>query len=95
MGPSEFVKSLGSTADEVAESLRRLGVKGRRRSRCECPIAVAVNKHAPGWGGIRVSGSGYLSYNDVQIMDPQTTSAVQAFVRAFDDGSYPYLVSGC
>jgi hypothetical protein len=91
LGPTAFLKSLGNTSQEVADSLRKLNVRGRGGD-YDCPIAVAVNTHANGWGGIRVSKCGYLTYNDCQIMDPQTTEAVRQFVKDFDAGMYPDLV---
>lgn len=96
-GPSEFLQSLGNTSQEVADSLRRLGVKSKKpfdaASYCyNCPIAVAVNEHSNGWGGIKVSQNGYLTYSDSQIMDPKTTPAVQWFIQDFDKGLYPDLV---
>lgn len=93
LGPTEFMESLGDSSSAVAESLRVLSVKGFTDGRgCMCPIAVAINIHAKGWGGIRVSSNGYASYNDCQIMDPQSTQAVKDFVKDFDSGVYPDLV---
>ena len=91
LGPSDFVKWLGNTSEEVANSLRALGVKGDGGER-SCPVAIAINKHANGWGGIQVDTNGYLTYGDCQIVDPQTTEAVQQFVKDFDAGKYPDLV---
>jgi hypothetical protein len=92
-GPSDFVKLLGNTPDDVARSLRLLGVNGKRRNEYKCPVAVAINEHANGWGGIRVTSYGSLTYKDCQIMDPQTTDAVRQFVKNFDSGMYPELDS--
>lgn len=40
---TDFLKSLGDTSEEVAESLRKLGVKGKTtRYGDKCPIAIAV-----------------------------------------------------
>lgn len=91
--PTEFLKSLGNTSEEVANSLRRLGVKSKPWGTpgYNCPLAVAVNEHSCGWGGIYVSPSGCLTYRDSQIINPQTTTAVQQFVRDFDKGLYPDL----
>jgi len=91
---SDFMAELGSTADEVADSLRKLKVKGKRAGGCTLrhPLAVAINTHANSWGGLKVSPSGYMTYDDCQIMDPKPTKAVCDFSQAFHEGAYPDLV---
>ena len=40
----EWLRSLGETSGDVADSLRKMGVKGKRRDEQRCPIAMAIAK---------------------------------------------------
>lgn len=42
-----FLTGLGTTADEVAESLRRIGASGPPEDGCDCPIADALRRTFP------------------------------------------------
>lgn len=98
---NEYLTSLGSSADEVAESLRQQGVKGRRGSSRRCPILNGIYKACPDyWSGlIIVNGrkkddgnwSYYAALRDSQIMDPTLPQAVMNFIGNFDEGKYPDL----
>lgn len=78
------LRQLGGTSKEVARSLRRLGVQGRRRRTDHCPVAVYLRRMFPGaWVGLDNFGIG-----------PDTAALprpVSEFVRRFDKGAYRYL----
>lgn len=103
MKVSDYLKSLGNTADEVAASLERQGIKGVIGSSCHCPILNAIYKACPDyWSGLRIvngskRGDGHWSYyatlDDPQIMDPQLPQPVMDFAGEFDQGKYPNLVA--
>lgn len=98
---SEYLKSLGETPDAVAASLRAQGIKGKKGSRCLCPILNGIYKACPDyWSGLQiVNGSkdkdGNWHYcatlNDAQIMDPHLPQPVMNFIGNFDEGKYPDL----
>jgi hypothetical protein len=99
---SDCLKSLGNTADEVAESLRKQGIKGIVASSCHCPILNAIYTACPDyWSGLRIiNGSkhgDHWSYtatlNDCQITDPTLPQPVMDFIGEFDSGKYPDLVA--
>lgn len=102
MGIKEYLSSLGSTADEVATSLEKQGVKGVRKSPCFCPILNAIYKAIPDyWPGLRIVGgrkwvpgdhwSYYATLNDDQIIDPSLPQPVMDFIGIFDEGGYEHL----
>lgn len=47
----EFLKSLGSTSQEVADNLRNMGVKGEKYNEEFCPIIKAVYQNFPNLSG--------------------------------------------
>ena len=79
------LEALGTTAAEVAESLRAMGVRGVRGNPCTCPIARYLG---PGWevSGNEAAGVDVLHYRLVSLPSP-----VRAFLRGFDGGLYPEL----
>jgi hypothetical protein len=94
----EFLRGLGATADEVAESLRRMGVRGVRESGDSCPIANAIRAQFPeareengaAWGDDGNGNAGmwfvdlaYASTPEGRISAPD---AVHEFIILFDDG---------
>jgi hypothetical protein len=104
MKVNEYLASLGASADEVAESLRKQGVKGKRRSACKCPILNGIYKAIPNyWSGLEIYGSATFSLartphyhatlRDSQIIDPTLPQAVMDFIANFDSGQYPELDS--
>lgn len=94
----DYLLSLGSTPDQVAETLQAQGIKGYRASADSCPLAHALNAH---YGeGVQAfvthtdvtlarypvasdANNDYLIVNPLQIAD---------FVSLFDSGEYPELV---
>jgi len=93
---SEFLASLGDSSDAIALSLKNLGVQGKVGDSRSCPISVACNKYAKGWGNVLTTGNGYLTWGDPQITDPVLDPAVQRnvteFVHNFDARKYPELI---
>ena len=89
--------ALGSTKDAIARTLRDKGIKGERRSACNCPIAQYLRTCGwSGWSRVEVSGRGVSAYDDlappVRVSLP---AAVFSFVLAFDGGCYPELEAFC
>jgi hypothetical protein len=100
MNLSEYLKSLGNTSAEVAESMRQQGIKGIRQSKCKCPILNAIYKAYPNyWTGLAIVNgkkhndhwSYYATLNDCQIMDPSLPQPVMDFIGDFDYVAYPDL----
>jgi len=99
---SEYLASLGNTPDEVADSLRKQGVKGLVRSSRNCPVINGIYRACTNiWPGLRI-GNGYklsdgehwhysATYNDCQIMDPSLPLPVMDFIGKFDTGDYADL----
>jgi hypothetical protein len=97
------LKALGGFRDEVAATLRRLGVKGEPCKACECAIAVYVQL---------VLGDGYATVDATSVKvsrsipvvefgsvwaEHQTITAelpapVATFVRAYDLRTIPDLI---
>lgn len=91
LGPTEFMKTLGDTSEEVADSIRKFGITGTKGSR-RCPLAKALKEHSNCGYTIGVSAHGDVYYDDLQVLDPDTPTAVKQFVRDFDNDKYPDLL---
>lgn len=97
---TEYLTSLGTTSEEVANSLRQQGVKGKKRSCKLCPILNGLYQACPDfWPGLKIQGGDkagdhwYYSatFNDCQICDPTLPAPVMDFIGDFDGGKYPDL----
>ncbi len=80
MNRAEAIKaleSLGSTPDEVAQSLRDKGIKGARCHTGYCPLAKLIG------GYVHVQGA-YVGREE----GFELPKACKEFIRAFDYGSY-------
>lgn len=94
------LENLGSTPDEVAQSLRTLGIKGSRMNSEYCPIAEYIHKTVPGsigYTGIS-SSSVYLpkrrfSFKDGEKFEAHHPQPVRRFILDFDSYAYPDLDS--
>lgn len=91
-----FLNSLGSSPDEIAESLRKMNIKGKRSRSDRCPIANVLTKKL-NEGSYKVSGVVYYKpakklfrqrEDDVSVFTPP---AVFKFISKFDQGFYPTL----
>lgn len=47
MSITEILRSMGNTADEVADYLRQQGIKGERCKPSFCPVIIAIYKAIP------------------------------------------------
>lgn len=87
----EVLDGLGSTADEVADTLIKSGLKGRRAEACYCPVANYVRHEMPEVTFASV-------YEFVNITDEHGTSLrtstpdpVFDFIHLFDHNEFPEL----
>ena len=92
------LKELGEDAKTIAETLEKLGIKGKIGSPCNCPLANYLNG--------KISSVVYVSIAEVtfekEIEEPteeETVSFCESnlfhftnFVSNFDEGEYPRLV---
>jgi hypothetical protein len=91
MQVTEWLTELGSTADEVADTLRAAGIKGTS-SAWKCPVAKWLQAKVTAAGGHSVSvgptgASVWLDadrYAGQRVYVDTMPSPVRAFIRAFD-----------
>lgn len=98
MTVTEYLRSLGRTPIEVADALRKRGIRGKRQSRTCCPILNGIYEACPDyWPGLRIVNGdrgkdGNWTYvatlGDVQIIDPVLPQPVMNFIGNFDTGMY-------
>lgn len=79
------LKALGNTADEIADSLRQLGITGNRDGYKSCPLFHFLERK-----GFQVQG---VSYCDVDLETTEVTlpEACIEFIKEFDSGNYSFL----
>jgi hypothetical protein len=77
---------LGSTPEEVARTLQEEGIRGVRRSKCDCPIARYLQQH-----GFESAEVGFYVHVNVGKMCFLTPPHVKRFILDFDKGLYPEL----
>jgi hypothetical protein len=98
-----LLRSLGTTADEIADSLRQRGITGLREDGCRCPIANVIRAEIPEsrdarWDdadGAWFACGSYVSTPDGRVFTP---AGIDDFIHAFDNGcadndyshEYPY-----
>lgn len=90
---THVLKELGQTKKEVANSLRRLGIKGRRDA-LSCPIHRYLKRRIRR-KGVRQSSTisfGTLFFTPAGAVNANHPRAVRAFIRAFDRLEFPDLV---
>jgi hypothetical protein len=90
---SQALASLGETPDQVAETLKQAGVRGRRRDYQCCPVASYLSKVACKNITVGLHKAGY----DPMAADGQVDvpSPVQTFILRFDlQEAYPSLLEG-
>jgi hypothetical protein len=84
-----LLAELGDTADEVADTLRAKGIKGRPKSGCGCPVARLLERE--GYTQPWVHGEIYVERDDLELR-VDFTEAIEQFIERFDDGVYLDLV---
>lgn len=87
------LRSLGSTADDVADMLDGGGCRGLRHDAGACPVSLFLTAVLPDVRGAAV-GAGQATVFPVAGPDLEIDlpAAVATFVEAFDNGAYPDLV---
>lgn len=85
-----LLRSLGDTADEVADSLRARSIKGTRDDGCKCPIAKVIAAEIPESSGAEwddEDGKWFVSQGYVRTPagDLWPPAAVSEFIEIFDD----------
>jgi len=101
---TELLTALGSSADEVAASLARRGIRGDRHECASCPVARYLRRFA--WcSHVEIGGTktrrpyAMVSHRGSKAI-ARLPDAVRDFVLGFDDGRYaglrasPELVAG-
>jgi len=90
---SAFLKSLGSTADEVATLLRKEGIKGIPIAAGSCPIARLVKKRYPKAADFTISRGRFSvgTGRTCRYADVDWSSGVSRFIEKFDGHAYPDL----
>jgi hypothetical protein len=83
---------IGTTPHEIAIYLFAKGITGKRYNVSQNPIARLINDYNPGltWSHAEVGG-GYVSFNDMQIMDYPLPKPVKDFLFLFNSGAFPEL----
>jgi hypothetical protein len=84
---------LGLTADDVADRLRALGIKGEPKCENHCALAVHLGQ-LDGVADVDVLETFALIYQHGQAksITVDLPEAVQVFVHRFDDGVYLDLI---
>ncbi|PRY17626.1 hypothetical protein [Pseudosporangium ferrugineum] len=87
------LRSLGSTADGVADTLEAGGWRGLRHDAGACPVSLYLTAVVAGTRGAAV-GSDQATVHPLDGPDAEVDLplAVADFVVAFDRGAYPDLV---
>jgi hypothetical protein len=90
--PDEFLRSLGDTADEVAASLKRAGIRGCRLAAGDCPIerALALTGIVDDPKVGRNDWYSRVSYGRYSEAHP-LPAACKDFVSRFDNCEWPEL----
>ena len=86
LDPVAMLEELGSTAGEIAENLRKLGIKGTPRAADCCPLANFLK--AEGVEDPEVHDYSFSFY----CGDDCLPDACIMFVQGFDFGRYPDLI---
>jgi hypothetical protein len=87
----DFLKSLGTGPNKVAENLKEMKIKGYKAESDSCPIVKALRKNFKNLKGISTdSDTVEFDYRgeDCSVKVP---SAVAKFVQKFDNNDYPEL----
>ena len=84
------------TADEIAQYLQHLGIKGHRTSSTHCPISQFMSERT---GLVVSTGSAVRTFANVEYwkalehnFKAPVTDAMCDFIARFDRGRYPELI---
>jgi hypothetical protein len=91
MSLTEKLKALGNNSDEVAESLRKEGIKGKKQSKTCCPIINYLHRDMK-YKGLTSPVTGVITWDDPQTLDPLCPETIHSFMVNFDSGMYPDLI---
>ena len=80
---TNLLNTLGSTAEEVANTLRAAGVRGERRRCGKCPVAHWLLANTTGYN-IEVDPSVIDMWNYSEVFSVYTPTPVANFIRNFD-----------
>lgn len=89
----KVLQSLGHTASQVAQSLYSRGIKGRRRSTCDCPVANMITRLGVTTVQVSRVHAVYVipGVFPMPVLSVRLPSVVGDFVKNFDAGDYPDL----
>lgn len=91
----DLLTSMGSTPDEVSDTIRRAGIRGHQYSSATCPVARYLSRElAKRWDApvVAYTWDRTTVCSDHGILNIPTPLPVLAFDRAFDDCKYPELI---
>src|SRR6266568_3051480 len=83
------LRELGATSDEIADSLRLLGITGYKKCSTKCVIANYLEA-VTGQTWV-VSGSAHMASDTAVVVF--LTFQVKNFIGKFDEGFYPDLIA--
>lgn len=94
-----FLKSLGETPNEIAQSIENMGVLGYRHDCHKCPIARAIMRKFGTLGSYAsVRSKTIVFVHECGRTEPLyidlSYAAVIGFISQFDLGVYPKLIDG-
>lgn len=82
---------LGATGGEVAAKLAELGIKGKPRAACECPMAAYLESLGYAFGVVSQARIEACPRHEPRGAMIKTPRAIVEFIAGFDRGSYPEL----
>lgn len=86
---AELLINLGSTAEQVAQTLKHWQISGVRGSSCGCPIAIYIRQSSSMYAEVDVAVGLDTLYLD--SFPVELTDAVKDFVFRFDEGEFSEL----
>lgn len=78
---------------EIADFLKEQGIKGLVGGITSCPLAVWMRGQTGLNVRVNYSAMKILGFNNEITDYVFNTSAIKEFIKYFDDGDYPYLVT--
>lgn len=86
----EAIRKLGSSSEEIAESLERRGIRGRVMEERDCPLANYIRAEL-GIESQVENGSIQIDGTDT-FMSTAVLPGAEDFIDDFDDKAYPDLI---